>query len=118
MPFGRYHGIPLADLPDEYVDWLMSLDNLREPLRSAIAREWRARREAESAAEDAATDAAALTPGIADIAAEVVTAGYRALAKQRHPDLGGDVEAMRQLNAAVAALREHIARSTAVESVA
>lgn len=41
-------------------------------------------------------------------AAEIVEAGYRTLAKQRHPDLGGSQEAMQVLNATVAYLRRII----------
>jgi len=41
-------------------------------------------------------------------AAEIVETGYRALAKQRHPDLGGSQEAMQALNATVACLRRII----------
>jgi hypothetical protein len=41
-------------------------------------------------------------------AAEIVEAGYRTLAKQRHPDHGGTQEAMQILNATVACLRRII----------
>ena len=36
----------------------------------------------------------------------VIEIGYRELARRHHPDLGGDVEEMRELNRAVEALRE------------
>ena len=32
--FGRYRGLPLDAIPDDYLAWLRSLDNVREPLRS------------------------------------------------------------------------------------
>ncbi len=35
MPFGKYRGLDLEDLPDEYLEWLLSID-LREKLRSAL----------------------------------------------------------------------------------
>jgi hypothetical protein len=41
MPFGRYRGWSLDELPDDYLEWLDGLDDLREPLRSAVAREQR-----------------------------------------------------------------------------
>lgn len=36
---------------------------------------------------------------------EVIRAAYRALASRLHPDVGGDADAMRRLNAAYARLR-------------
>lgn len=108
MPFGQFRGLPIGDLPDDYLDWLMTLDDLREPLRSGVEREWRARH----------ADSVGLEPDIANVATEIVTAGYRALAKQHHPDVGGDAEAMRRLNEAVAALRAFIEHATVAEFVA
>lgn len=32
MPFGKYRGTPLAELPNEYLVWLGCLDDLRPPL--------------------------------------------------------------------------------------
>jgi hypothetical protein len=43
MPFGRHKGWLLTELPDSYLAWLQSLSDLREPLHSACAREWRRR---------------------------------------------------------------------------
>jgi hypothetical protein len=43
MPFGRYKGIELAALPDDYVIWLAGLDDLREPLRAALETEYHLR---------------------------------------------------------------------------
>ena len=39
---------------------------------------------------------------------EVIDASYRALAKSRHPDTGGTVEAMNELNAAYEALKNRL----------
>jgi hypothetical protein len=36
---------------------------------------------------------------------EIVAAGYRALAKERHPDAGGSHESMAELNRAAEALK-------------
>jgi hypothetical protein len=36
MPFGKFKGQPLTTLDDSYVLWLMLLDDLRDPLLSAI----------------------------------------------------------------------------------
>jgi hypothetical protein len=37
MPFGKHKGLPVAELPVDYLGFLAGLDNLREPLRSAVA---------------------------------------------------------------------------------
>jgi len=39
MPFGKFNGTPLADLPDEYLLWLGLLDDLRQPLLGHVLRE-------------------------------------------------------------------------------
>jgi hypothetical protein len=36
MPFGRYRGTALEDLPAHYVVWLSRLENLRDPLRARV----------------------------------------------------------------------------------
>jgi Putative quorum-sensing-regulated virulence factor len=98
MPFGKYRGRPLADIPDAYVHWLASLQNLREPLRAAVHREAQRRRHAESTRT--------LLPVAAlPIAHELITAGYRVLTKTSHPDVGGDHPRMVLLNATVTWLR-------------
>ncbi len=38
MPFGRFRGTDLCNLPDGYIQWLWGL-NLREPLRSKVWRQ-------------------------------------------------------------------------------
>jgi Putative quorum-sensing-regulated virulence factor len=43
LPFGKFKGAHVADLPDGYLGWLHGLGDLREPLRTAIAREVHAR---------------------------------------------------------------------------
>jgi hypothetical protein len=36
MPFGRFKGAGLASLPEGYIHWLASLNDLRGPLRTAV----------------------------------------------------------------------------------
>src|SRR4051812_49108366 len=38
MPFGHYRGHDLAELPQDYLAWLSTLE-LREPLKSAVVEE-------------------------------------------------------------------------------
>ena len=95
MPFGKYAGIYIHHLPDDYLDWLGGLGTLREPLASAVQRELAARR-------DPATPDSVL-------ARKVIDTGFRLLAKTAHPDAGGDLRQMQALNATVGWLRERLA---------
>jgi putative quorum-sensing-regulated virulence factor len=97
MPFGRYRGELVTDIPDGYLEWLRSLDDLREPLREAVELEWEAR---SVAAEMPATVRAA---GNA-----IVAVGYRTLATRHHPDHAGDTVLMQNLNGAAAWLRRQL----------
>ena len=100
MPFGKFSGVEIADLPDSYVAWLHSIE-LREPLKSAVEAEFHARfaRPASMPPPSSKT---------LKIAEEIVAVGYRKLAQTRHPDRGGDHAGMVTLNAAAAFLRQSI----------
>lgn len=37
MPFGKHRGEPVADLDEDYLSWLLTLDNLSPQLRAAVA---------------------------------------------------------------------------------
>jgi hypothetical protein len=88
MPFGKYRGEPLAEIPDAYLEWLMFEIDLREPLRSAVHREFYARsRSHEYEATEKGTLDANRIKGI-----------YWNLARQYHPDKGGDDGIMKGIN--------------------
>jgi hypothetical protein len=89
LTFGKYNGWDLTEVPDEYVDYMVQ--QKRCDLR--IWEEEQQRRELMREAE---------LPMIE----KVVKAGYHALAHKYHPDRGGDEDAMRQLNAAMAQLQD------------
>ncbi len=39
MPFGKYKGHDLSEVPDDYLLWLTATIPLRDPLRSAVTGE-------------------------------------------------------------------------------
>ena len=92
MPFGKYRGQSLCALPDDYLDWLAGLPDLRPRLRDAVSAE-RARRQ---------SSAGARTRGVPPphICTELIAAGLRACARKYHPDLGGQHDVMIQYTAA------------------
>jgi Putative quorum-sensing-regulated virulence factor len=82
LPFGRYRGRPLTELPSDYVEWALALDHLREPLKSRLRAEVQ-------------------RPGLyqpsqlslhARVAKALIMAGIHALAQHHHPDVGGEHE--------------------------
>jgi hypothetical protein len=100
MPFGKFKGQRISELPDNYFGWLLSLgEDLRDPLRSAVEREYRRR------VEDQDRMRLLTSPDVRDAAAELIAAGFRTLAKVKHPDAGGDHAAMVALTEARDLLR-------------
>ncbi len=93
MPFGAHKGQLLSLLPHDYLAWLLTID-LREPLRDAVRQEWGARRN--PAKPDRVT------------ARALLDVGYRQLAKDAHPDMGGTTAAMQRLNNTVEWLRRQL----------
>lgn len=90
MPFGRFKGARLVDLPDWYLCWLHNLTTLREPLRLQVAREYERRLHPRGGARRRApAHPPLLSPELRATAAEVIAAGFRVLAHQRHPDHDG-----------------------------
>ncbi len=102
MPFGRYRGVEVADLDDGYLSWVRNLDDLREPLRSAVEAEWQAR------FEPILPPPHSLSCDTRQMAAEIIAAGYRHLTKLHHPDHGGATKTMQLVNDAAARLRQMV----------
>lgn len=95
MLFGKFKGYDLADLPDDYLKWLWFEIDLREPLRSAVHREYSTRERGFSVTE---------TSGTLD--ADKVKKIYRSLARQYHPDIiGGNGDVMKGINAFYEAIK-------------
>lgn len=103
MPFGRFRGIEIADLEDGYLQWLHDHVQLREPLRFSVEAEYKLRFDTASADEP-------LPENVQQMAAELVSLGYRKLAQIHHPDHGGDTHAMQLLNEAAQFLRRMVRR--------
>ena len=98
MPFGKHLGEELGDLPDGYLEWLYGLENLKPRLRGGVDEEYNKRFiESENPYLDSSSTA---------LANQIIDTGFRSLAKQLHPDHGGDAEAMKSLNNAIAWLRK------------
>lgn len=103
MPFGRYRGTPLRDLPDGYLGWLASIA-LRPRLRAAVE------------AEIDRRDRGRTWPTVAlpkpcpapETARELIGAGLRALARQHHPDAGGSHEDMVRVTVVADWLRQRV----------
>jgi hypothetical protein len=100
MPFGKHRGIPLEELPDTYLFWLYGLADLREPLRTFVNLEYR--RRCEPPPRFAPPALSCGDP----LVAELLEAGYKSLAKKYHPDRGGDLSRMQQINVAMDELRK------------
>lgn len=84
MPFGKFKGRDLRQVPDDYLDWLFFDIALREPLRSAVRREISKR------------EGVDYTPAATE--AGHIKRVYRELAFKYHPDHGGSTEAMQAVN--------------------
>jgi hypothetical protein len=106
MPFGKYKGVILEDLPDQYLAWLLSATiELREPLLGFVRNEAFRRdriREAERAA-------ALITPEVLAAALDIIKQGVRVLTRAHHPDAGGSAPAMVAVNNAAELLRVALA---------
>jgi hypothetical protein len=85
MPVGKHRGRPIEALPLEYLEWLAALEDLREPLRSAVLAEHRRRLGPQP------------DPRIVE---DLIARGQRSLAKSAHPDTGGSHEQMLAVRAA------------------
>ena len=95
MPFGAHKGQRLDALPNDYLDWLRGLDDLRPRLRAEVN------------AEHERRSGSARRP-VTSIAAEIITRGYRAVAREHHPDVGGSHEGMIAASAAADWLRAQL----------
>jgi hypothetical protein len=110
MPFGRHYGCSVAELPDDYLEWLMTIE-LRGWLHEAVRDEFARRLNGQAREErtPAAGPGIRLRPEEAALARTLVEAGYRSLARELHPDVGGNTDEMQRLNSLVRSFRAQLA---------
>lgn len=93
MPFGKHKGTPIDCLPDDYLEWLYRLPDLRPFLRAAIDQEVERRRESrQSHRGRSTTSRGRISEAARIITPDIIEAGYRKLAMIHHPDRGGTKE--------------------------
>jgi hypothetical protein len=100
MPFGKYQGEDLSQIPTHYLEWLRDNVELRSWLDRQV-REEMARRRWQSAPprrQEVNGDRKELD--------DVVKTWYRRLCMRWHPDRGGSDQAMQAVNDAHVLLRE------------
>ncbi len=88
LTFGRHKDSDIRDVPREYLEWL--LESNRNTAKG-IEEELERRDHLEEA------DMSWME--------RIVTTGYKTLAKQNHPDIGGSADEMRRINSAAEELR-------------
>jgi putative quorum-sensing-regulated virulence factor len=96
IPFGKYRGAQVSELPFNYLEWLTSIE-LLEPLRTAVKAEYERRLHAQDKWSG---------PIDLKVVDEIISAGVRSLARTHHPDAGGDHQKMVAINNAADWLRE------------
>src|SRR5262249_36581677 len=97
MPFGKYRGVPLDQVPGSYLDWVLrECDSIDGWLRDAIEDELDVRAGQQQTAEH----------GPAGHIEERLTKVKRELSLTHHPDGGGNVDVMKGINLTIDRLRE------------
>jgi hypothetical protein len=84
MPFGKFKGMPVDELPDDYLLWLDSLNNLRPFLRRAVDEEIERRRSEEDFDDE--------TVCRGDAVLNAWRNNWRRIIFLAHPDRGGNEE--------------------------
>jgi Putative quorum-sensing-regulated virulence factor len=99
MPFGKYRGVAVEELPLDYLRWLRENIALREPLLSSVNEALAGK------AEDRPLGSSGVPVELKPVVSDLIATGYRALALKVHPDCGGNHEDMTKLNRACEWLR-------------
>lgn len=105
LPFGKFRGHDVADVPGSYLSWLyFEAERLDPSLHRAIRTELAGRL---GATLDREAPRLLPAPQVADAARAIVDTGYRVTAKRAHPDIGGDHRQM----IAVSDARDYLRRA-------
>lgn len=109
LDFGKYKGCQLSEVPASYLAWLRR--EATERVAMVDAEMERRRQEQQRAEEErrrAEQDLWTAGNSKSEWELKVINAGLRALAKEHHPDNGGNTREMQEVNAAVAKLRRRV----------
>jgi hypothetical protein len=115
MPFGRYQGCGLDEIPEDYLEWLIDDDVIRSArLRQAVLGELDNRRENFRrdyySAQPPPSSGINVPDAHRPYIDEIVRSGYRTAAMRYHPDQGGSGDQFRALHNAFEWLKERIHR--------
>jgi hypothetical protein len=78
MPFGKYKGQTLDEIDDEYLEWLLDEDFVREPLRSQLRREGQRRCESRPPPpREVVREVVTVPAKLRTAVGEIITSGYR-----------------------------------------
>jgi hypothetical protein len=104
MPFGKYRGWPLCEVPTSYLAWVLrECSNIHQELREAIEEDLESRKVRTAYGTRQPREGSAGPPADWDA---IVRRWYRELALVHHPDRGGSVTAMQIVNDAHERLRK------------
>ncbi len=99
MPFGKFKGWSLSEIPTSCLEWLSTIE-LYDDLRRAVAAQLMVR--SAFFDEDPGCQLSTIPPPeLQPALREIVQSGYRAAAMRHHPDVGGTDEDMLALTEAV-----------------
>lgn len=104
MPFGKWKGHLLSEIPDDYLWWVITnCDNIAAELRAAIVS--RLNEPPGPSTKDKPPPPGAITE---DKLSHTIRTWFRSMCKRFHPDCGGSAEAMKTLNAAHEELKKYL----------
>ncbi len=101
LTFGKYEGCEIEDIPHDYLRWLYRRNR---PLQAALEKELGIKPES---SKHTAAETVDVPSGMLN---DLIEAGFKVLAIKAHPDHGGDVRKMQELNATRERLRKMCAR--------
>lgn len=88
LRFGKHAGTPIADVPADYLEWLIGSSN---DVIDQCKNELQRRKDVEEANQS--------------FVEKLVNEGYRSMCKKTHPDAGGNAEDFRNVQAAYEQLK-------------